>query len=275
MPPSSATVASTATIHPSAIVSPQAQIGQACVVGPYCVVGPHVRLGDGSELKSHVVLDGRLTIGQQVQIYPFACIGGQTQDLKYRGGVGQVTVGDRTILREYVTIHQPTFEDGLTCIGSDCAVLAYSHIAHDCRLGNGIVMSNGVQIAGHVTVEDFAVFGGLAGVAQFLRVGTMAMVGACAKLVQDATPFCLLDGTPATPRAINKIGMQRRGLSEAEVAIMNKVYRLFFRSNLSSDEALSQIVEQFPESICARRFVDFAAATEHGVARPLAKPATG
>lgn len=260
-----------AVVHPTAVIEEGAVVGEDCRIGPYCIIGNQVVLKPGVVLHSHVVLAGRLTLGAGVEVFPFASIGQKTQDLKYAGGVGTVVVGDRTILREYVTIHQPTFADGLTSLGGDCAILAYSHIAHDCRVGNGVIMSNGVQLAGHVEVGDYAVIGGMAGVHQFCRVGTMSMIGACAKLVMDAVPYCLFDGVPATPRAINKINLQRRGADAAAMQAMSSAYRIVFRSGLAVEDAANRLLGEFPDNQYVTNFVDFIRKSERGIARPAGK----
>ena len=257
-------------IHPSAVIEPGAELGADCEVGPFSYIGPHVRLGDGCRLQSHVVLDGRTTLGAGCTVYSFACIGKQTQDLKWRGGTAYVEIGPRTTLREYVTVHASSFDGGKTVVGADCSILAYSHIAHDCLIGDHVVMSNGCQMAGHVTVEDHVVFGGLAGVVQFARIGRLAMVGAMAKAVQDITPFTLVEGAPAEPRIINKIGMERAGLSAAAIQAIHKTFKIFFRSGLPVADALTKIEAEFPGVPEVAQFVAFVRTAKRGVARPSA-----
>lgn len=260
-----------ANIHPTAVIHTGAVIGKGCVIGPYCVVGEHVILGAGVQLHSHVVLAGRLTIGDNVQVFPFASIGQKAQDLKYRGGIGTVTIGERTVLREYVTINQPTFPDGMTSLGADCSILAYCHIAHDCKVGKGVIMSNCVQLAGHVEVGDYAVLGGLAAVHQFCRIGTLSMVGACAKLVMDAVPFCLFDGYPATPRSLNKVNLKRHDIAEDDIRVLTALFKVFFRSGRSSNEALAAAERLNPDNMYVRTFAEFVRHSERGVARPSGK----
>ena len=257
-----------AAIHPLAVIASGAVIGDGCTIGPFCCIGPDVRLGPGCRLHEHVVVDGRTTVGAGCQFYSFACIGKQTQDLKWQGGTAFVEIGPRTTLREYVTVHASSFYGGKTVVGADCSILAYSHIAHDCLIGNQVVMSNGCQMAGHVTVEDQVVFGGLAGVVQFARIGRLAMVGAMAKAVQDITPFTLVEGAPAEPRIINKIGMERAGLSAAAIQAMHQTFKLFFRSGLPVAQALAKIEAEFPGLPEVAHFVAFVRTAKHGVARP-------
>ena len=261
---------SEASIHPLAVVAPGAVVGADCEIGPFCCVGPQVRLGAGCRLHEHVVVDGHTTVGDGCQFFSFACIGKQTQDLKWQGGTAYVEIGPRTTLREYVTVHASSFDGGKTVVGADCSILAYSHIAHDCQIGDHVVMSNGCQIAGHVTVEDHVVFGGLAGVVQFARIGRFAMVGAMAKAVQDITPFTLVEGAPAMPRIINKIGMERGGVAAATIQAIYKMFKIFFHSGLPVAEALAKIEAEFPGIPEVAHFVAFVRAAKHGVARPAA-----
>ena len=201
-------------IHSWAIIHPNAHIGSGCEIGPYCVIGEHVALGEKCKLHSHVVIDGHTTLGRENEIFPFASIGLKTQDLKWKGGVTRTEIGDGNTFREYVTIHSATSDGEFTRVGSHNTILAYCHIAHNCQLGNKIIMSNVATLAGHVTVEDHAVIGGLAAVHQFCRIGKLAMIGGCSKVVQDVPPFMIADGNPAETRTVNKIGMERNGVSE-------------------------------------------------------------
>ncbi|MCF7854880.1 MAG: acyl-ACP--UDP-N-acetylglucosamine O-acyltransferase [Candidatus Pacebacteria bacterium] len=255
-------------IHPSAIVSQTATLAQGCTIGPYCIVGDKVAIGSGTRLQSHVVIDGNTTIGQNCEIFPFACVGKQTQDLKYRGGLGPVEIGDNTTLREYVTVHTPTDPDGLTKIGNACHILAYSHIAHDCVLGNRIIMSNGTNLGGHVVVEDAVVFGGLCGVHQFVRIGTMAMLGAMSKATQDIAPYSLAEGNPAVPRMVNKVGLSRNGLDDDRVRAIVKAHKLLFHAGLTQGEALEQLEYQLGQLPEIEHLIAFAQSSERGLARP-------
>src|SRR5258708_5669329 len=201
-------------IHPSAVIHPKAQIGPDCEVGPYCVIGEHVTLGDGCKLHSHVVIDGHTKLGAGNEVFPFASIGLKTQDLKWNGGVTRTEIGDHNTFREYVTINSATSAGEVTVVGSHNHILAYSHLPHNVKVGNHVIMSNVATLAGHVEVEDYAVIGGLAAVHQFCRVGRMAIIGGCSKVVQDVPPYMLADGNPAATRTINKVGMERHGISE-------------------------------------------------------------
>src|SRR6185503_1689917 len=202
------------SVHPSAIIHPKAEIGAGCQIGPYCVIGEYVVLGNRCQLHSHVVIDGHTVLGDDNEIFPFACIGLRTQDLKWNGGTPRTQIGNNNTIRESVTIHSATEDGGVTIIGSSNNLLAYSHVAHDVRLADYIVMSNVATLAGHVVVEDYAVVGGLAAVHQFCRIGKMSIIGGCSKVVQDVPPFMMADGNPAETRTINKVGMERNGVSE-------------------------------------------------------------
>jgi UDP-N-acetylglucosamine acyltransferase len=254
-------------IHPTAVVSAQAEIGEDCQIGPYCVIGPRVKLGAGCLLHSHVVIDGNTSLGPGCRLFPFACIGMETQDLKFRGGETRVEIGADTTMREYVTIHQPTTDGGLTKVGDHCHLLAHCHVAHDCLLGNGIIMSNTVNLAGHVIVEDNVIIGGVAGVHQFVRIGTGVMVGATAKVVQDVMPYCLAEGNPASLVTVNKIGMQRRGNDEASIRAVTQAFKTFFRANLPLEAAVAAVESEFGGVPEVRRMLEFVAQSERGLMR--------
>src|ERR1043165_4582671 len=228
-------------IHATAIVHPKAQLGADCDLGPYFGIGEHVALGDGCKLHSHVVIDGHTTLGDGNEVFPFASIGLKTQDLKWKGGITRTQIGNNNTFREYVTIHSATSDGEVTAVGSNNHILAYCHIAHNCTLGNRIIMSNVATLAGHVTVEDHAIVGGLAAVHQFCRLGKMSIVGGCSKVVQDVPPFMLVDGNPGETRTINKVGLERNGLSNEAQSALRSAYKILFREGLTIPNALSRI----------------------------------
>lgn len=229
-------------IHPTAIISPQAELGKNVRVGPYCIIGSHVILGDGCVLHSHVVIEGRSTFGKNNEFFPFAVIGGKTQDLKYIGEPTCLEVGDHNVFRENTTVHRGTFAGLPTRIGSHNLILCYSHIAHDCQLGDHIILSNSTGIAGHVEIGDHAIVSGLAAVHQFVRIGKHAIIGGCAKIVQDVPPFMIIDGNPATTRGLNLIGLQRRGFAETDVRDLKSAYkRLFLKKDQNLANSLSSL----------------------------------
>jgi len=254
-------------IHPTAIIHPNARLGADCLVGPYCVIGEHVELGTGCQLHSHVVIDGHTKLGCANQIFPFASIGLKTQDLKWKGGVTRTEIGDHNCFREGVTIHSATNDGDATRIGSHNNLLAYAHIAHDCLLGDHIVMSNGATLAGHVQVEDHAILGGLTGVHQFCRIGRMAMIGGYSKIVQDIPPFMIADGNPCATRTINKVGLTRNGVAEEIQTVLRQAYKILFREGLVTAKAIELMEKDLPPSTELQHLIEFVRKSERGLAR--------
>jgi UDP-N-acetylglucosamine acyltransferase len=253
-------------IHSTAIVHPNAQIGPECEIGPYCVIGEHIVLGPRCRLHSHVVIDGHTSLGEENQIYPFASIGLQTQDLKWKGGLTRLEIGDYNTIRENVTIHSATSDGESTVIGSHNSILAGSHIGHNVVMGNHIIVSM-AGVAGHVTIEDCALIGGLSAVHQFCRVGTMAMIAGCAKVVQDVPPYMIVDGNPAETRTINKVGLERNGVSEEAQAALRQAYKVLFREGLTIPNALAQIETELPPLPEVQHLVKFVRTSERGVTK--------
>lgn len=253
-------------IHPTAVVDPRARIGEGCEVGPYCVLGPEVVLGPRCRLHSHVVIDGCTVLGAENEVYPFASIGLRTQDLKWRGGVTRTEIGDGNTIREAVTIHSATGEGEVTRIGSHNHILAYSHIAHNVLMGNHIVVSS-AGLAGHVVVEDRAIIGGHSLVHQFCRIGTMAIVGGCAKVVQDVPPYMLADGNPAVTRTVNKVGLERNGVSDEATIALKTAFRFLFRENLSLSNALLRIERELPSLPELRHLAQFIRSSDRGISK--------
>lgn len=254
-------------IHPSAVVHPGAQVGEECEIGPYCVVGGDVVLGPRCRLHSHVVIDGHTKLGAGNEIFPFASIGLKSQDLKWNGGLTRTEIGDDNTFREYVTVHSATGDGESTIVGSRNHILAYSHIAHNVRLGNHVIMSNVATLAGHVTVEDHAVVGGLAAVHQFCRIGKMAIVGGCSKVVQDVPPFMLADGNPAQTRTINKVGLERNGVSEEAQSALRQAYKILFREGLTISNALARVEQELPGLPELGHLIQFVRASERGISK--------
>lgn len=254
-------------VHPTAIIHPKAQLGADCDIGPYCVIGEHVTIGDGCKLHSHVVVDGHTRLGKRNVFFPFASIGLQTQDLKWKGGVTRTEIGDDNTFREYVTVHSATNDGDATVIGSGNHILAYCHLAHDVKLGDHIVMSNVATLAGHVVVEDDAVVGGLAAVHQFCRIGKLAMVGGCSKVVQDVPPFMMADGNPAETRTVNKVGLERSGVSEEAQTALKLCFKLLFRDRLTISNALARIEKEVPSLPEVQHLLNFIRASERGISR--------
>jgi UDP-N-acetylglucosamine acyltransferase len=255
------------TIHSTAIVEQGAELGDGVKLGAYSVVGPGVKIGAGTELMSHAVIDGNTTMGSECVIHPFARIGGATQDLKFKGGAPGVTVGDRTVLRECVTINSGTHDGEMTEVGSDCLLMAYSHVAHACKIGNGVVIANGTQLAGDVIIEDFAILEGLSGAVQFRRIGKMAFMGAYTKASKDVPPFMIADGLNIQIRGINKIGMERRGVSKESCAAIKEAYRILYRRKLPLAEALEKIENEVPSTEEVEYLLNFIRTSKVGIVR--------
>jgi UDP-N-acetylglucosamine acyltransferase len=255
-----------AVIHPTAVVHGRAVVGEGCEIGPYCVIGAGVVLGPGNRLHSHIVIDGDTVLGRDNEIFPFATIGLKTQDLKWQGGTTRTVIGDRNTIREGVTIHSATGDGEYTRIGSGNHILAYSHIAHNVVLGDQIIISS-AGLAGHVIVEDRAVIGGHSLIHQFCRIGSMAIVGGCSKVVQDVPPFMLVDGNPAAVRALNRVGLERNGITEEVSSALKSAFRVLFRDNLSISNALTHIEHELPPLPEIRQLVQFIRASDRGISK--------
>jgi UDP-N-acetylglucosamine acyltransferase len=225
-------------LHPTAIVHPRAEIGKNTEIGPFCIVGEHASIGARTVLQAHVVINGWTEIGEDCLIYPFSTVGAASQDRKYAGERAFTRVGNRTILREYVSIQRATGHDEVTAVGDDCLLLAYVHIAHNCVLGNGVTMSNLAQLAGHVEVADYVTIGGQTGVHQFTRIGRHAMVGGMSKLTKDVPPFFLVEGNPCQPYGLNSVGLRRAAFSVEERTEIKKFYKLLYNPKLNVSQAI-------------------------------------
>ena len=254
-------------IHSTAIIEDGAQIGDECKIGPYCVIGPNVTLGSGCNLHSHVVINGRTEIGEGNEFYPFCSIGLKTQDLKWKDGRSGTEIGSNNTFREYVTVHSATGDGDVTVIGSHNNLLAYTHVAHDCRLGDHIIMSNVGTLAGHVIVEDRAIIGGLAAVHQFCRIGTMSIIGGCSKVVQDVPPYMMADGNPASTRALNKEGLKRNNITDETQSALKQAYKILFRENLTMAVAAEKVRSEVADSPQLDHLLSFVESSERGIAK--------
>lgn len=254
-------------VHPSAVVDAQAELADGVEVGALAYVGPGVRLGEGSRVHHHATVEGKTELGRGCEVFPYACIGGKTQDLKYRGGHPGLRIGERNVFREYVSIHGATLEGDFTVIGSDNLFLAYTHVAHECVLGDHIIMSNYAGLAGHVHVEDHVVIAGYGGVHQFCRIGKHAMIGGAAKVVQDVPPFFIIDGSPATVRTVNKVGLERCGYTAEQMNRIRHLFRILYREGLNRTQALERL-QTDPDAGSAefQHMLAFAKASERGLA---------
>ena len=256
-------------IHPTAVVSPQAELGADVEVGPFCIVGPGVILGNRCRLHSHVAVNGPAVFGDDNEFFPYAAVGGKTQDLKYAGEPTRLEVGHRNVFRENTTIHRGTTPEIPTRIGSDNLFLCYAHVAHDCQVGNHVIVSNNGTLGGHVLVEDHAVVSGLSAVHQFCRIGEHSITGGCSKIVQDIPPFMIVDGNPAATRGINLVGLQRRGFSEDDIRALKTAYkRLFFRKDLNLSNCLDALrVDPASDNPHVARLIAFIESSPRGVTR--------
>ncbi|MGE0355315.1 MAG: acyl-ACP--UDP-N-acetylglucosamine O-acyltransferase [Burkholderiales bacterium] len=255
-------------IHPTALVDPRARLGAGVAVGPYTVIGGEVEVGEGTTIGSHCVLTGRTTIGRDNRIFHFCSIGEANQDKKYAGEPTRLSIGDRNTIREYCSLHRGTVQDGgLTAVGSDNWIMAYCHIAHDCRVGDHTVFANNATLAGHVWVGDHAVLGGFTGVHQFVRIGAHVMAGVSSVVLQDIPPYVTVAGHPCAPHGINAEGLRRRGFTPAALAALKRAYKTLYKSGLSLAEARQALERQATEAPEVRAIVDFLATSTRGIVR--------
>ena len=252
-------------IHPTAVIDPKAEIGADCEIGPYCVIGANVVLGDGSWLQHHVSLTGPSRFGRGNRFHAFCSLGQRSQDLKYQGEPTHLVAGDENTFREFVTINRGTAPGGTTTVGSRGVYLAYCHVAHDCTVGDDVIFSNNGTLAGHVTVEDRVVLGGLTAVHQFCCLGRYAMTGGCSKIVQDVPPFMLADGNPARVRGVNKIGIERYGFSVEILRTLKDAYRMLYRCNLNVAQAVEEMRSQLPDIPEIEYLIAFVTQSSRGI----------
>jgi UDP-N-acetylglucosamine acyltransferase len=231
-------------IHPTAIIEKGAQIASDVQIGAYAYIGPMATIGAGTIIQHHATIDGNTQMGCGNNVFPYSFIGARTQDLKYKGGEPGLKIGNNNCFREYCSVHTATDEGNFTTIGSNNNFLAYTHIAHDCVLGDNIVISNYSGLAGHVQIGNHVVMGGYAGVHQFCRVGDYVMIAGMAKVVQDVIPFVIVEGNPAVTRTINKIGLERNGFDAARMAQIKTAYRILFKCGLMRDDAIAKLREE-------------------------------
>lgn len=259
---------STATsvrIHATAIVDPTAELGNDIEIGPWAIVGPHCTIGDGSRLAARAVLERNVKLGQRVQVGIGAILGGDPQDLKFRGEETWVEIGDDTAIREYATVNRGTAHSVTTRVGKRCFLMSYVHLAHDCDLGDGVIISNGTQLAGHVHVEDRVTISGLCAVHQFARIGKHAFIGGCSRVAQDVPPYVRAVGNPIKLFGLNTVGLQRSGFDETVLRALKLAYRYCFRSDLNLSQGVEKAraeVDALPE---VQHFLDFIEASQRGV----------
>lgn len=254
-----------ARIHPTAIVDPRAELADDVEVGPWAYVGPDCRIGAGSVIQMRATLEEHVHLGARVTVGIGSVLGGKPQDLKFKGEVTTVEIGEGTTIREYVTVNRGTSESFRTTVGKGCFLMSYVHLAHDCHIGDGVIMSNGTQLAGHVRVDDRAIISGLCAVHQFAKIGRHAFVGGASRVSKDIPPYVKAVGNPVKLFGLNSVGLQRSGFSEAVVSELKKAYRLFFRSDLNISQAMARAGEElkpFPE---VQAFVAFVEESGRGI----------
>ena len=255
-------------IHETAVVHPNAEIAKDVKIGPYAIIGEHVKIGEGTEVGAHAVIRGWTRIGENNEIFNSASIGQEPQDLKFQGEKSFLEIGANNTFREFTTIHRGTEEGGgVTKIGSGNLFMAYTHVAHDCEVGDDIVMANSATLAGHVEVEDSAVIGGLSGVHQFVRIGKMAMVGGDSKVVKDVPPYVLVDGHPAAANGINSVGLRRNDVNPDVRQKIKEAYRILYRSNLNVSEAIEKMDQELDNSDMIEYFLRFLRNAQRGICK--------
>ena len=252
-------------VHPTAIVDALAELGEGVSVGPYAIVGPNVTVGARTRIASHVLIERDTVVGEDCHISNGAVLGTDPQDLKYAGEPTRLTVGDRTVIREFATLNRGTSASGVTTVGSDCMLMAYTHVAHDCCLGDHVILSNAVNMAGHVSIGDWAIVGGMTPIHQFVRIGAHAFVGGGTRAAKDIPPFVKAAGSPMQLYGLNAVGLQRRGFDEEVRRELKRAYRLFFASTHNVAQALERAREELRALPEVETFLSFFEKSERGV----------
>jgi UDP-N-acetylglucosamine acyltransferase len=256
---------SSTRIHATAIVAPDAQLGADVEVGPFAIVGESCAVGDGSVVAARATLERNVTLGANVHVGSGSILGGKPQDVKYRGEQTRVEIGDGTVIREYTTINRGTTQSFKTSVGKNSFIMSYVHLGHDCHIGDGVVLVNGVQLAGHVTVEDRAIISGLTAVHQFVRIGRFCFIGGCSRVAQDVPPYTRAVGNPIKLYGLNSVGLRRNNFSDEVLRELKRAYRLFFRSELNLSQALQRAEAELQPLPEVREFVRFVSETNRGV----------
>jgi len=253
------------TIHPTAIISDTAQLGSSVQVGPGAIVGEACEVGDDCILEARSVLERNVRLASGVRVGIGSVLGGDPQDLKFKGEETWVEIGERTRIREYTTINRGTSQSFRTTVGKDCFLMSYVHLAHDCHLGDGVIISNGTQLAGHVTIEDRAILSGLVAVHQFVKIGKHSFVGGCSRVAKDVPPFLKAVGNPVKLYGLNSVGLQRSGFDESVIRELKRAYRLFFRSELNVSQARAKAATELTLSPEVDHFLRFLGDSDRGI----------
>ncbi len=254
-------------IHPTAIVGPKVELADGIEIGPYAVIDGQVKIGRGTKIGSHVVIEGFTSIGEKCRIFTGAVIGSQSQDLKYKGEKSFVEIGNNNMIREYVTVNSATGEGNTTFIGNNNLIMAYAHVAHNCRVNNGAILANEVTLAGHVKVADKAIIGGVSAVHQFVNIGKLSITGGCSKVVKDIVPFARADGHPTQIYGVNYVGLIRNGFSQEKIDTLKRIFKVLFRSNFNTSQALARIDQEFNNSEECLHLVNFIKNSERGICK--------
>lgn len=252
-------------IHPTALVDPLAEVAPDATIGPFAIVGPRVTLGPGVVIGPHATVECNARLDEGVRIGQGSVIGGDPQDLKFRGEETWVELGAGTVVREYSTINRGTAASGVTRVGKGCFLMSYVHLAHDCHLGDGVIIANGTQLAGHVTIQDRAILSGLCAIHQFVSIGGLSFIGGCTRVNQDIPPFVRAVGNPVELYGLNSVGLQRAGMPAESVTALKRLYRLFFNSDLNLSQALHRAQVELPNLPEVERFIEFVTKSQRGV----------
>jgi len=253
------------TRHPTALIDPAAEVAASASVGPYTIIGPGVRLEEGVQVASHVLIERDTRVGRDARIHHGAVLGTDPQDMKYGGESSTLAIGSRTTIREYATLNRGTAASGVTRVGDDCLVMAYAHVAHDCHLGDHVILANTVNMGGHVEIGDWAIVGGVTAIHQFVRIGRHAFVGGGSRIPQDVVPYVTVAGNPVAAYGINTEGLRRRAFSDATIRALRHAYRVLFRSDRNLGDALAVLEAAAPLTPEVREMVDFIRSSERGV----------
>ncbi|MDI6740400.1 MAG: acyl-ACP--UDP-N-acetylglucosamine O-acyltransferase [Candidatus Edwardsbacteria bacterium] len=254
-------------IHSTAIIDPSARIGANVTIGPYTLIGPECVIGDNCEIGSSVAIHKWTELGKCVKVWHGASLGGDPQDLKYKGAKTRALIGEGTVIRECATVNRSTAEGHDTVVGKNCFLMAYSHVAHDCAVGNNVILANSASLAGHVTIEDFAIIGGLTPIHQFVRVGCHCMIGGSSAVQKDVIPYTKAFGIPLKMYGLNSVGLARRGFSEEQRCMIGKAYRFLFRANLNTSQALARIKDELELTPEIKHILEFIESSERGITK--------
>lgn len=255
-------------IHPTAIISPRAEIGSDVEIGPYAIIGDNVTIGAETIIGAHTTIDPYVDIGPQCHIFQFASVGALPQAIKFGGEKTYVKIGRRTVIREFATVNRGTgFGGGVTEVGEENLLMAYVHIAHDCKTGRGVILANNATLAGHVSIDDYVTVGGLTAIHQFVRVGRNAYIGGKSAVVKDIPPYVIAAGDRARLHGLNRVGLRRHGHSEKAIAMLKRAYRLIFRIGITLNEAIERVKAEIDQTPEVTRFMDFIKSSQRGITR--------